>query len=120
MGSNGLEASCDVVFATIDDPSHDDEVVYFDDLYTPGTFWLNPPQPRDIAGNRCDPDTGELLVDDKFLGTRTCNAADERADNSSSTSQAYSKLSDQRGAPGGSDNDIQRILGDLAPNRRPK
>ena len=55
----GLEAACDVVFASIGDlDAGEAEVIYFDDLYTPGSFWLNPALPRDADGNRCDPDTG--------------------------------------------------------------
>eukprot|EP00613_Pedinella_sp_CCMP2098_P072241 CAMPEP_0171908396 /NCGR_PEP_ID=MMETSP0993-20121228/7831_1 /TAXON_ID=483369 /ORGANISM="non described non described, Strain CCMP2098" /LENGTH=277 /DNA_ID=CAMNT_0012540977 /DNA_START=55 /DNA_END=888 /DNA_ORIENTATION=- len=58
---NGLEQSCDVVFASIGDETLDNEVIIFDDLYTPGSFWLNPPSARDEFGYWCDPDTGPAI-----------------------------------------------------------
>ena len=54
----GLEAACDVVFPTLGE-GEDDEHVYCEDLFTPGSFWLNPASPRDEEGNSVDPDTGE-------------------------------------------------------------
>ena len=30
----------------------------FDDLSTPGSYWLNPALPRDLEGNWVDPETG--------------------------------------------------------------
>ena len=54
-----FEAACDIVFPSLGANEEQDEFVYFDDLFTPGSFWLNPATPRDLAGNSVDPDTGE-------------------------------------------------------------
>lgn len=55
---DGLESAADTVFETLGEEGGEDEVVYLDDLYTPGPLWLNPPCPRDAHGNWCDPDEG--------------------------------------------------------------
>ena len=36
----------------------------FDDLYTPGSYWVNPPSPRTVDGRHADPWTGEVVEDD--------------------------------------------------------
>jgi hypothetical protein len=41
--------------AIIDDEVHYWESIGMDDIATPGSFWLNPPHPRDDDGNKVDP-----------------------------------------------------------------
>ena len=53
-----LETAADVYFADLDDP---DFYCSFDDLYTPGSYWINPPVPRTLDGLHCDPETGDTL-----------------------------------------------------------
>ena len=37
------------------------DAVTFDDLYTPGSYWVNPPSPRTVDGRHADPWTGEVV-----------------------------------------------------------
>uniref|UniRef100_A0A7S3JP83 Uncharacterized protein n=1 Tax=Aureoumbra lagunensis TaxID=44058 RepID=A0A7S3JP83_9STRA len=59
LGDDSLLGSAsDVVFYDLDD---DDWWCTFDDLYTPGSYWVNPPVPRTVDGYHCDPYTGERI-----------------------------------------------------------
>ncbi|KAK3249696.1 hypothetical protein CYMTET_40888 [Cymbomonas tetramitiformis] len=46
----------DAVFETIGDEGY--EQFFIDDLTTPGSFWINPPLPRDEHGNKYEEDVG--------------------------------------------------------------
>jgi hypothetical protein len=39
------------------------ESIYVDDIATPGSFWLNPPHPRDDEGNKVDPESLMLEIE---------------------------------------------------------
>ena len=53
-----LDGAADVLFDELDD---DWDAVTFDDLYTPGSYWVNPPSPRTVDGRHADPWTGEVV-----------------------------------------------------------
>lgn len=53
-----LDDASDVSFFELED---DDETVTFDDLYTPGSYWVNPPTPRTVDGLHADPWTGRTV-----------------------------------------------------------
>ena len=42
-----ISGAADVLFDELDD---DWDAVTFDDLYTPGSYWVNPPSPRTVDG----------------------------------------------------------------------
>jgi len=108
----GLEKSCDIVFATIGADEDDDDFVVFDDLYTPGSFWLNPAQPRDAQGNACDPDTGPIS---DFAETVSRDGTFDVEQGGELTDQSL----EGPGSPGDLDEEeLARVLGDLAPARR--
>ena len=44
-----------------DELDDDWDAVTFDDLYTPGSYWVNPPSPRTVDGRHADPWTGEVV-----------------------------------------------------------
>ena len=58
VGLGQLDDYADVCFSDLDDP---DWGCAFDDLYTPGSFWVNPPVPRTLNGMHCDPLTGRQV-----------------------------------------------------------
>ena len=75
-----------VVSFSPDDPLADavvDHQVDFtvDDIATPGSFWLNPPHPRDDKGNRVDPyavaNAGDDGTDDGTVGGSFVANADD-------------------------------------------
>ena len=53
-----ISGAADVLFDELDD---DWDAVTFDDLYTPGSYWVNPPSPRTVDGRHADPWTGEVV-----------------------------------------------------------
>lgn len=75
MGSCDAEDLSDAVVETLGDED-DWEAVTLDGISTPGSYWLNPPNPRDDEGNRVnieevveffqrervsDPEDGEMV-----------------------------------------------------------
>lgn len=58
------------------------EEVRVEDLSTPGAYWLNPAHPRDVNGNKVDPDTGVPLVEtvNQAEAAEAAAAADEQED----------------------------------------
>ena len=79
-----------------------DEIDFWlDDIATPGSFWLNPPTPKDDEGNRVDP---EALVD-VFL-----HQQENREENLPLQGETAAN-----GLDGMDDGELQRILGDMAP-----
>uniref|UniRef100_A0A7S2HAM1 Uncharacterized protein n=1 Tax=Octactis speculum TaxID=3111310 RepID=A0A7S2HAM1_9STRA len=103
----GLERSCDIVFETIGEDG-DCDFITFDDLYTPGSFWLNPSLPRDAEGNRCDPDTGDSE------GTRVAREASEFVEEGTPQADGESDVT----SADLNDDELARILGDMAPARQ--
>jgi hypothetical protein len=53
--------------------------IYMDDIATPGSFWLNPPHPRDDEGNAVDP----LLVMERYERDGDQGTGDTKEDNNS-------------------------------------
>jgi hypothetical protein len=82
--------------------------VCFDDLYTPGSFWLSPCQPRDAAGHRCDPDSGRLVG-------ATGGAADELETEEVATAGPAGPADWRDNPPEEEEDSVRRILGDMAP-----
>lgn len=76
-----------------------------DDIATPGSFWLNPPHPRDDAGNRVDP--YELV--------QTESQAQQDASRSSSSDRSDHTSDEGESAPPLDEEDLESILADLAP-----
>eukprot|EP00977_Amphora_coffeiformis_P019619 scaffold7349_cov173-Amphora_coffeaeformis.AAC.100 len=72
---------------------------YLDDIATPGSFWLNPPHPRDDEGNK-------VYVDDLILEFETAGNEDKPKPDTES------KASDDM-----DDDELKRILADMAPLR---
>lgn len=82
----------------------DFEGIWLEDIATPGSFWLNPPQPRDDEGNRVDPEQvikwfAHQLQPVERKGVRRW----EKTDNPSAESQDID------------DDELRRILADLEP-----
>ena len=63
VGDEDLDDASDVSFYELEDEW---EVVTFDDLYTPGSYWVNPPTPRSVDGLHVDPNTGTVVEYDAF------------------------------------------------------
>jgi hypothetical protein len=95
----GFEESCDVVFRSIGETGVDSELVYFDDLYTPGSYWLNPSIPRDSRGVIVNPETG-IPLDEVQRGEEL-------------NSERLSKSIVVRSEDDDEDEEIQRILSDI-------
>lgn len=58
---DGLDDAADVVFYDLDG-EEGGFACHFDDLYTPGSYWINPPVPRTVDGHHCDPVTGARIM----------------------------------------------------------
>lgn len=70
---------------------------YLDDIATPGSFWLNPPHPRDDEGNKVDvEDLIEQLDRDKLIEGGDPEGSATAGDDTE-------------------DDELQRILADMAP-----
>ena len=98
----------------VDDPLADGAVdavldLGVDDIATPGSFWLNPPHPRDDHGNRVDP---EALIAAAAAKARaaTVKATDDNAGAGEVFNGIYDDLVDED-----VDEDWNAILADLAP-----
>ena len=78
------------------------EMVTLDDISTPGSFWLNPPNPRDDSGDRVDPEDVVAF----FLKER--NAIGLNAGESLNLNQPSSDMADDL-----SEKDLEDILADL-------
>jgi len=76
--------------------------LWVEDLATPGSFWLNPPHPRDDYGNRIDP---ERIVASSGL----------MADASSGQDKEDGGTSWFKELDGDDEDELQRILADLSP-----
>lgn len=91
----------------------------FDDLYTPGSFWLNPCQPRDAAGKRCDPDAGPLVGATKAsLEDEPCAedaTAVGRAEGSGLAGPADVRETKKEDVEEDQEDSVLRILGDMTP-----
>ncbi|KAJ8598253.1 hypothetical protein CTAYLR_005484 [Chrysophaeum taylorii] len=74
----GFEDVSDVFFGDLDG-TDDGWACDFDDLYTPGSYWINPPVPRTVDGNHCDPYTGAGVAYSAF-GDRIVDAAAASSD----------------------------------------
>jgi hypothetical protein len=84
-----------------------------DDIATPGSYWLNPPHPRDDRGNAVDP--YELLAvaaaDINMAGETTAGVLDIQQDSTDAKNN-------NDGGSGGDemeDNELDAILADLSP-----
>lgn len=71
---------------------------YLDDIATPGSFWLNPPHPRDDEGNT-------VYVEDLINEFETPGGEKEQRSGGDSE------------APDDTDDELKRILADMAPLR---
>jgi len=72
---------------------------YLDDIATPGSYWLNPPHPRDDEGNK-------VYVGDVVLEFETFGDDDRSKPNAENES-----IDDM------DDDELNRILADMAPLR---
>lgn len=72
-----LDGAADVLFDELDD---DWDAVTLDDLYTPGSYWVNPPSPRTVDGRHADPWTGEVVTYDMSGGVVSSIAEEEDDD----------------------------------------
>ena len=52
-----ISGAADVLFDELDDAW---DAVTFDDLYTPGSYWINPPSPRTGGPEQVGPDPASL------------------------------------------------------------
>jgi len=84
----------------------DFESIWLEDIATPGSFWLNPPQPRDDEGNRVDPEQ----VIKWFVEQQHQEPAERKGiQRGGSTTDPSSESQDI------DDDELKRILADLAP-----
>lgn len=74
---------------------------YLDDIATPGSFWLNPPHPRDDEGNK-------VYVEDLIEEFETTEKDVTTATNQPTESEQRDEMDDD---------ELQRILVDMAPLR---
>lgn len=82
-----------------------------DDIATPGSFWLNPPHPRDDEGNRVD-DPHEWVAELHAAAA----AADPHAPSSETTKPTARVMDDQDDDDDdGEDDYLDSVLADLAP-----
>jgi hypothetical protein len=97
---------------SVDTSSNDDDLadavltveeiqeLWLEDLATPGSFWLNPPHPRDRQGNRVDPE--------RVILSGMQDGQEEGAD--VKTLMRHGSMLDEP-----SEDDLDRILADLSP-----
>ena len=76
---------------------------YLDDIATPGSFWLNPPHPRDDDGNK-------VYVEDLIEEMEV--ALNDKMQNASKDTRKQNTKEDDM-----DDDELQRILADMAPLR---
>lgn len=92
--------ACGIRVIALEDNDLADAVIeeidlYLDDIATPGSFWLNPPHPRDDEGNRVDPEDVINVMEKTTRGTEEEGIQDDE-----------------------SRDDFDAILADMAPLRR--
>ena len=72
--------------------------VVFDDLYTPGSYWVNPPSPRTVDGRHADPWTGEVVeYDMSGAVVSSVEAEDESVDDGELSAAERAILADIEG-----------------------
>ena len=102
----GMRVLCfrdnDLADAILDDPHSID--VYLDDIATPGSFWLNPPNPQDEEGNKVD--IHELIEYYSNQQSPDSDSATEPQPSIETASEAQEEMGDD---------EMQRILADLSP-----
>ena len=81
---------------------------WLEDLATPGSFWLNPPRPRDEHGNRVDPERLVAILEN--TNQESDQATSQLPDESN---QDESLVRKRKGAE--DESEIRRILADLSP-----
>ena len=90
-----LDGAADVLFDELDD---DWDAVTFDDLYTPGSYWVNPPSPRTVDGRHADPWTGEVVeYDMSGAVVSSAEADDESVDDGELSAAERAILADIEG-----------------------
>ena len=90
-----LDGAADVLFDELDD---DWDAVTFDDLYTPGSYWVNPPSPRTVDGRHADPWTGEVVeYDMSGAVVSSVEAEDESVDDGELSAAERAILADIEG-----------------------
>mmetsp|Transcript_9434 Transcript_9434/g.25237 ORF Transcript_9434/g.25237 Transcript_9434/m.25237 type:complete len:276 (-) Transcript_9434:26-853(-) len=90
-----LDGAADVLFDELDD---DWDAVTFDDLYTPGSYWVNPPSPRTVDGRHADPWTGEVVeYDMSGAVVSAAEAEDESVDDGELSAAERAILADIEG-----------------------
>ena len=76
--------------------------LYMDDIATPGSFWLNPPHPRDDQGNKVDPE--QVMAElEKASGGESEKGVDTHLQSTQGTSDDLS------------DDSLAAILADIDP-----
>jgi len=80
------------------------EMITLDDISTPGSFWLNPPNPRDDDGDRVNPE--DIVT--WFLGER--NVLDVKDKNDRGSIESNESVEDEL-----TDDEMADILADLDP-----
>ena len=82
------------------------EQLWLEDIATPGSFWLNPPHPRDDEGNKVDPE--------QLLG-KLQQLVESGGEDQAKTDTAESSPSLASRADDMDEEELQRILADLDP-----
>jgi hypothetical protein len=84
----------------------DVQSLWLEDLATPGSFWLNPPHPRDEHGNRVNPDRLVAIME---RANQESDRDARRVPNESSPEESFvlGETEDE--------SEIRRILADLSP-----
>lgn len=78
-----------------------EEIYFIDDIATPGSFWLNPPSPRDENGDRIDPYIiAEQIKRNRKRNNNNSNEAETEIDGNLSTKEI-------------DESEMARILADL-------
>jgi len=93
-----------------------DEVrdLWLEDVATPGSYWLNPPHPRDDEGNRVDPEA--IVVADRYYNSENENNESNNAEASTTSPPTPSSASTQKeDVDEMDDEEMKRILADLSP-----
>jgi hypothetical protein len=83
-----------------------------DDISTPGSFWLNPPHPRDDDGNRVD---DIYAIIDKYETKRRDHRHDADDDDAAEGTTTTTTTTLETQDDNNNDSEIDRILADLDP-----
>jgi hypothetical protein len=107
----GMRVICFFNDNALADAIMDDSCIdfYLDDIATPGSFWLNPPHPRDDDGNRV-PDIETLMQQFEQQQQKQ-----QRRQPQQDVDDHSNMKSNDNDFWGGDNDDIDRILADLAP-----